>query len=190
MFSFWVWNSNHSVHIRDVEGSRTYKLICLHWLSMRSGDFFLIEHPVTLEALYWNPQFSDVSFVVEGERFRAHKLVLATRCEYFRQGNASSYYLMIRYSYGIRLIFTAQSHALWRTERKLQSRNSAQGNKHPRLPHFAEVSMVLCSLKELGRLQCCSYTVQIHLHRKSRAHCIQLRAALGDSSPRSRIRAD
>uniref|UniRef100_A0A183FWN0 BTB domain-containing protein n=1 Tax=Heligmosomoides polygyrus TaxID=6339 RepID=A0A183FWN0_HELPZ len=96
-----------------------------------------------LEALYWNPQFSDVSFVVEGERFRAHKLVLATRCEYFRQGNASSYYLMIRYSYGIRLIFTAQSHALWRTERKLQSRNSAQGNKHPRLPHFAEVSMVL-----------------------------------------------
>ncbi|VDO93910.1 unnamed protein product [Heligmosomoides polygyrus] len=50
---------------------------------------FLIEHSVALDSLYANPDFSDVTFMVEGQRLRAHKLVLAARSEYFRQGIAS-----------------------------------------------------------------------------------------------------
>lgn len=51
---------------------------------MYSGNSFLIEHSVALDSLYANPDFSDVTFMVEGQRLRAHKLVLAARSEYFR----------------------------------------------------------------------------------------------------------
>lgn len=42
-----------------------------------------------MDALISDRDLSDVTFVVEGERIHAHRVILAARCEYFRQGNAS-----------------------------------------------------------------------------------------------------
>ena len=42
---------------------------------------FLSEH---IGALYLNDEYSDVSLVVDGQRFNAHKVILAARSEYFR----------------------------------------------------------------------------------------------------------
>ncbi|VDO37067.1 unnamed protein product [Heligmosomoides polygyrus] len=55
---------------------------------MLSDNSSLIEHSTTvvddIEALFSKSDFSDVTFVVEGERLHAHKPILAARCEYFR----------------------------------------------------------------------------------------------------------
>lgn len=54
----------------------------------RGDDSCPVEHFEALAgdwgALLASPDFSDVTFVVEGERIHAHRLVLAARCEYFR----------------------------------------------------------------------------------------------------------
>lgn len=42
-----------------------------------------------MDALFLNPEFSDLTFVVGGERIHANIHVLAARCGYFRQGNVS-----------------------------------------------------------------------------------------------------
>ncbi|VDO88030.1 unnamed protein product [Heligmosomoides polygyrus] len=51
-------------------------------------SFGLVDHRVAfmdgMDALFSNPDFSDVTFVVKEERFHVHKIILATRSEYFR----------------------------------------------------------------------------------------------------------
>ena len=42
---------------------------------------FLSEH---IGALFLNDEYSDVTLVVESNRFNAHKVILAARSEYFR----------------------------------------------------------------------------------------------------------
>lgn len=60
---------------------------------MYLDDFCLFDDTAALaedmNALICNPELSDVTFVVQGERIRAHRLLLVARCEFFRQGNAS-----------------------------------------------------------------------------------------------------
>ncbi|VDO96632.1 unnamed protein product [Heligmosomoides polygyrus] len=58
-----------------------------------SDDPWLIDDSAAIvedmDALISDRDLSDVTFVVEGERIHAHRVILAARCEYFRQGNAS-----------------------------------------------------------------------------------------------------
>lgn len=48
----------------------------------------LVDHTAALveamEVQFSNPEFWDVTFIVDGERFHAHRFILATRSEYFR----------------------------------------------------------------------------------------------------------
>ena len=43
-----------------------------------------------LGALVLGEEYSDVTFIVEGKRFPAHRVILAARCHYFRQVQMST----------------------------------------------------------------------------------------------------
>ena len=68
----------HSCIRRSVHACmHAYLLAC-----MRTGD---------LQPMVDNPQFSDVTFVVEGQHVHGHKFILYARCEYFRKMFTSGY---------------------------------------------------------------------------------------------------
>lgn len=67
-----------------------------------------------MDALFSNPDFSDVTFVVKEERFHVHKIILATRSEYFR-------YTTFLFFEKNNIISLVQNHAVWRAEGKYSS---------------------------------------------------------------------
>jgi len=59
-----------------------------HHVKGRSAPNGEIEHTQSLcehvGALYSNNEYSDVTLIVKGHRFKAHRVILAARSDYFR----------------------------------------------------------------------------------------------------------
>lgn len=47
-----------------------------------------VERPFKTKALYGDPRYSDITIKYSGREFKAHKVIICTRCKYFERALA------------------------------------------------------------------------------------------------------